>query len=135
MVGIASSSSRSTTISNADPAVCSSGAPLARSAIDPRSIAGAEGAAGAGEHQHPDGGIGLDPVEQRHQRVEVIGLQPVQMLRPVEADGGARAADFQDRRARRFGGFRHGGLHYLLYLACRGGGEGVNAARADRRGH
>ena len=32
---------------------------------------------------------------------EIFGLQPVQMFRPVEADGGACAADFEYWRARR----------------------------------
>ena len=62
-------------------------------------VAGAEGAAGAGQHQHADRGIGLDPVEQLHEVAEILALQPVQMLRPVEADGGARAVDFEHRRA------------------------------------
>ena len=54
-------------------------------------VAGAEGAAGPGQHQHADRGVGLDPVEQRHEMIQVLALQPVQMFWPVEADGGARA--------------------------------------------
>ena len=50
-------------------------------------VAGAEGAAGAGQHQHADRGIGLDAVEQLYEVAEILALQPVQMLRPVEADG------------------------------------------------
>jgi hypothetical protein len=66
-------------------------------------VAGAEGAAGTGQHQHPDRRIGLDTVEQPQHVAEILALQPVQMLRPVEADGGARAADVEYRRARRLG--------------------------------
>src|SRR5260370_41852276 len=54
-------------------------------------VAGAEGAAGAGQDQHADRGIGLDPVEQLYEVAEVFRLQPVQMFWPVEADGGAGA--------------------------------------------
>src|ERR1700722_12576393 len=79
-------------------------------------MAGAEGAAGAGEHQHPDRGIGFDPVEQLEQRIEVVGLQPVQMLWPVEADGGAGAIDIEQRRTRRLGGFGHFFLHWILSM-------------------
>jgi hypothetical protein len=43
-------------------------------------VAGAEGAAGAGQHQHADRGIGLDPVEQFYEVAEILALQPVQML-------------------------------------------------------
>ncbi len=69
-------------------------------------VAGTEGAAGTGQHQHADGGVGLDPVEQFHEIAEILALQPVQMFRPVEADGGARAADLGYRRACRVGCIR-----------------------------
>jgi hypothetical protein len=62
-----------------------------------------EGATGAGQHQHANGGIGLDPVEQLHHLAEIFTLQPVQMFRPVEADGGASTVDFEHRRGRRLG--------------------------------
>ena len=63
-------------------------------------VSGAERTASAGQHQHPDRRIGFDPVEQLYQRIEVIGLQAIQMLRPVEADGGACAHDIKQRHAR-----------------------------------
>jgi transposase, IS30 family len=75
-------------------------------------VSRAEDAAGAGEDQHPDRGIGLNAVEQFQQGVEVVGLQPVQMPGTVEADGGARAVEFEDRRRGRLGGVGHGCLHY-----------------------
>src|SRR6266481_1657724 len=96
-------------------------------------VAGAEGAAGAGEHQHPERGIGLDPVEQSYQFIEIIGLQPVQMLRPVEADGGARAIDIEQRRARRPGGFGHVCLHYLFSSARRLASASMVSARSGCR--
>src|SRR5439155_26937681 len=43
-------------------------------------IPATEGAAGASQHQNPQRGVGLDPVEQVYQRVEILRLQPVQML-------------------------------------------------------
>src|SRR5258706_146843 len=96
-------------------------------------VAGAEGAAGAGKHQHPDGGIGFDPVEQVEQHIEIIGLQPVQMLPPVEAGGCARAVDFEQRRARRRGGFGHGSLHYLFSSARRLASASMVSARSGCR--
>src|SRR5882757_6729435 len=95
-------------------------------------IAGAESAAGAGQHQYPDREIGLDPVEQFLQRVEVVGLQPVQMLRPVEADGGAVTGDIEQRRA---GAFRigHEALLYLFSSARRLASASMVSARSGCR--
>src|SRR6202035_4454753 len=94
-------------------------------------VAGAEGAAGAGEHQDPDRGIGLDPVEQFQEDVEIVGLQPVQVLRPVEADIGARTVEFEQRRACR--GFRHESLRYLFSCMRRLASASIVSARSGWR--
>src|SRR5262249_51487612 len=82
-------------------------------------IAGGEGAAGAGQHQHANNGIGFDAVEQPHQRPEVLRLQPVQVSRAIEPDGGTRVLDGEDGGAGLLGGRsggrgRGGPLHYLF---------------------
>src|SRR6266446_1973362 len=96
-------------------------------------IPGTEGAAGAGQHQNPERGIGLDPVEQFYQRVEILRLQPVQMLRPVEADGGARAVDVEHRRARRITGTGGMPLHHLFSSARRLASASMVSARSGCR--
>src|ERR1700722_18243695 len=68
-------------------------------------VAGAESAAGAGEHQNANRGIGFDLRKQLPQHVEIVGLQSIEMPRPVQANGGACALAFQQRRA--CVGFRH----------------------------
>ena len=96
-------------------------------------IAGAEGAAGAGQHQHPDRGIGLDPVEQLQQRLEVVGLQPVQMPRPVEADGGARAVESSTGVVAVSAASDIGCLHYLFSSSRRLASASMVSARSGCR--
>src|SRR6202011_1563369 len=98
-----------------------------------RIVSGAEGAAGSGQPHHPDRGIRFDPVEQFQQRIEVVGLQPVQMLRPVEADGSPRAVDIEHRRARRISGTGGVSLHYLFSCARRLASASMVSARSGCR--
>src|ERR1700743_2909034 len=79
-------------------------------------VTGGKGAAGAGQDQHPDRGIGLDPVEQLLQRLEVLRLQPVQVFWPVKADGGASSLDGEDGRGGLLGA---GGLLHHLFSSSR----------------
>ena len=81
MVGTLRSSSRLTTTSNADPAVCSSGAPLARSPIDPqfrdpfaerfrvRGIALAKPIDGNG---YPGRGLMIQTIEPSPERTDIL---------------------------------------------------------------
>src|SRR5882724_3304110 len=94
-------------------------------------ITSTEGAAGAGEHQHPDRRIGLDPVEQFQENVEIVGLQPVQMFRPVETDIGARTVKFEHRLTCR--GFRHEPLRYLFSCMRRLASASIVSARSGWR--
>src|SRR6202022_3245840 len=82
---------------------------------------------------HPDRGIRFDPVEQFQQRIEVVGLQPVQMLRPVEADGSPRAVDIEHRRAGLLGGTGGVSLHYLFSSARRLASASMVSARSGCR--
>src|SRR5712672_2379544 len=96
-------------------------------------VPGAERAAGAGQHQNPERGIGLDAVEQFYQRVEILRLQPVQMLRPVEADGGPRAVDVEHRRTRRIPGSGGMPLHHLFSSARRLASASMVSAKSGCR--
>src|SRR5947209_8501497 len=95
-------------------------------------VAGAEGTPGAGQHQNPDRGIGLDPVEQVQKHIEIFRLQPVQMLRPVETDGGTRAVAFEHRRRRRFDGSGLD-LHHLFSSSRRLASASMVSARSGCR--
>jgi hypothetical protein len=58
-------------------------------------LAGAEGAPGAGQHQHADGGVGLDLIEGHAQfGVHVVG-EAVQLVRAVEGQAGDAGLDGQ----------------------------------------
>ncbi len=60
-------------------------------------VAGAERAAGPGQHQHADRLVALDAIENLQERREVFRLQPVEVPRPIEPDGRARPLDREDR--------------------------------------
>src|ERR687893_610318 len=95
--------------------------------------ASAERSAGAGDHQHAEVGVGVHSAEEAHELPEVDGLDPVQVARTVEADGGAAAGDLERRDAccRGPGGdvCLGGGAHGLPPA----GGGGVPGGRAGRK--
>ncbi len=109
------------------------GALAARSAIEPRSYPAEKARPVPVSTSTRIAAIGLDPVEQFQQRLEIVRLQPVQMLRPVEADGGAGAVDIEQRRARGIRG--NGGmvLHYLFSSARRWASASMVSARSGCR--
>src|SRR5262249_23727807 len=94
-------------------------------------VTGGKGAPGAGQDQHPDRGIGFDAVGQLLQRLEILRLQPVQVLWPVQPDGGAGALDGEDGR----GGLLSGGclLHHLFSSARRLASASMVSARSGWR--
>jgi hypothetical protein len=64
--------------------------------------AGTEGAPAAGEHEHTHGGFGGDGRQVILQRQQVLAVQPVQVLRPLQRDRRAAArSPLQQRRAGR----------------------------------
>src|SRR5581483_8069729 len=94
--------------------------------------AGGVGAPGAGDDQHPDRGIALHAIEQLDQRLQILRLDAVHMARTVETDGGARALDGEDRRARRLGRL-HLPEHHLFSSVRRLASASMVSARSGWR--
>ena len=101
MVGTRESSSRLTTSSNAIRR-CGCLAALVGAFGDRAEIvAGAEGAAGAGQHQDPDRGIGLDPVEQFSSASRSSGCSRFRCFGRLRRMVARAPSMFEQRRARR----------------------------------
>ena len=83
-----------------------------RSADGLQIAAGAEGAAFALDHQHPDIVVGLDLGGELFQLFRDRKIDRVEGRRPVQRDGGDRALDPEQRRIVGKGGGSRGHRHW-----------------------